>query len=253
MRFPLKPTSAQAEILKDLFEGPLFVQRLLALTPVPVQTAAAAAAFLDRHWNRLVPYMFSGQGGRSPKAMEALILEMATGDLDEFCLDFPAGCMLTQQHSVRFPVPGLGPVAVRNSGELGSARLHRKHSGSFGLIAAGASGFAVAIDFERIVRPLTPPIVPVVPRGAPRPSVELSRNRASQQHPVRQPPRPQLPQQEPRRKGMAAETFLRMFNNRVTAHLQDQLRISRQFTTTRFEDLSGWGVSGGLPSLPRRQ
>lgn len=240
----LEPTGAQAELLNSMFEGPMLLQRLLALNPSPVTTPGEASAFLDKHWPRLMPYMFRRGAGRSLKSMEALILMLATGPQDEFRVDFAAQCSLTSVQQVRLPIPSLGPVAVANPVVLEIARLGMKHSGAFGLIAT-ASGFEVAIDFESIAVQTSAQSTKASPapqRPRPQPS-QFHSQRASAAKPIR----------PTRAKGMTARDFLAYFESKVTAHLQRELAVSRQFTTTRFDDLSGWGVSGGLPSLPRRR
>jgi hypothetical protein len=242
----LNPTDTQAQLLRSMLEGPTVLQRLLALSATPVTSPAQAAAFLDKHWLRLVPYMFQKGHGRSPKAMEDLILLLARGPLDEFRLDFAAQCSFTTGHQVQLPIPGLGPVAVADRVALEIARLGMKHSGGFGLIAT-ATGFEVAIDFEPISAPSRPTAPQVTTaKTVANPSVTKP---AKHSAPTTKPKQVR----PPRAKGMTARDFLTYFNNKVTAHLQQQLAVSRQFTTTRFADLSGWGVSGGLPSLPRRR
>jgi len=48
---------------------------------------------------------------------------------------------------------------------------------------------------------------------------------------------------------MFLNDYLAMFDNAVNAHLMAELRLSQQYSRTRFDQLEGWGVSGGLPSL----
>ena len=224
-------------------EGPVFLQRLISMHSERIETIDQSAAFLDKNWKRLVPYMFGRSAGQTPRSMEQLILRLASDNLDAFRLDFAASCALTTLHGVLLPIPGLAAVPVGDNAALNQARNGMKHGGAFTLLRK-EGGYAVGIEFNRITLPppRPSPVVtnPKVHSPPPQPSRRAIPSR----------PKPQPPQ---RRVGMSAQDFLASFNNRVTAHLKQQLAVSRQFTTTRFSDLSGWGVSGGLPSLPKRR
>lgn len=241
--FELHLNSRQQAILESMFEGPLLLQRLLAVSAKPIDSLEAASAFLDKHWQRLAPYMFRKGSSQPPKAMEALILKLSKEPLDVFTIDFPAGCAFTMDQRVLLPVPDLEAVAVAFPALLLAARAGRRHDGSFSLSRV-LNGYAVAIDFEPISWPKC-----MNHAFAPK-SGDLPRTRPL---PGTQERRQSKPAPPSRRSGMAAQDFLKNFNNRVTAQLKQQLVVSRQFSTTRFADLSGWGVSGGLPSLPRRR
>ena len=241
--FELHLNAQQQEILDSMFEGPLFLQRLLAISTKPIESIEAASAFLDKHWQRLTPYMFRKGSSQTPKAMEALILKLSREPLDVFTIDFPAGCSLAADQNILLPVPGLDAVAVASPELLLATRTGRRHDGSFSLTRI-LKGYAVAIDFEPISWPK-----PTNHASAPK-SACLPRKQPLPNTPGR---RQSKPATSERRSGMAAQDFLKSFNNRVTAELKQQLAASRQFSTTRFADLSGWGVSGGLPSLPRRR
>lgn len=240
--FALHLNARQQEILDSMLEGPLLLQRLLALATTPIETIETASAFLDKHWQRLAPYMFRKGASQTPKAIEALILQLAKKPLNVFSIDFPAGCSLTTDQRVLLPIPELGAVGLSSSELLIAARTGRRHNGSFSLSRV-FKGYTVAIDFVPISSPISKK--QVAPSKTP--------NRINIQPPLRLQERRQAkPAQPARRSGMAAQDFLMSFNNRVTTQLKQELAVSRQFTTTRFADLSGWGVSGGLPSLPRR-
>ena len=241
--FVLKPDPRQLELLEDMTEGPVLLQRLLSMNGTRITTLDEASAFLDKHWKRLVPYMFSRNSAQSPRAIEKLILELANEDYDSFRLDFPSGCALTATQEILLPIPGLLAVEVDDRATLEELRQGRKHAGSFTLVRRHA-GYAIGIEFERIVLPRSKPR-----NNAAREFLDVFRQDAAKRQP--QPEKRQSPPK--RRAGMSAHSFLTSFNNRVTAHLKQQLAVSREFKTTRFADLSGWGVSGGLPSLPRRK
>jgi len=240
--FPLTPDRHQLKLLEEMMEGPVFLQRLLSMNGERIQTIEQASAFLDKNWKRLVPYMVSRNAAQSPRAMEQLILRLATEDSDTFRLDFPSSCALTAAQEILFPIPDLSAVTIGNHAALAQARKGMKHAGAFTLVRTD-TGYFVGIEFERILPPQAN-----VQRQVAKELLEAFSQGASKHQP---PPRKKV--SPPHRKtGMSAHAFLTSFNNRVTAHLKQQLAVSRQFSTTRFEDLSGWGVSGGLPSLPKR-
>jgi hypothetical protein len=241
--FALRLDRRQFELLEEMTEGPVLLQRLLSMNGDPITTLDEASAFLDKYWKRLAPYMFSRNSGQSPRAMEQLILKLANEDYDCFQLDFSSSCALTSAHAILLPIPELSAVEVDDRAALEKSRMGRKHSGAFTLVR-NHNGYAIGIEFERI----TPP--------KPKTHINSAKNilDAFGNRPSKQPLPPRKRQSSPKRKsGMSAHSFLTSFNNRVTAHLKQQLAVSRQFTTTRFADLSGWGVSGGLPSLPKRR
>ena len=241
--FALKPDPRQFSLLEAMMEGPVFLQRLIAMSVNQIDTIEHAASFLDKNWKRLVPYMFGRNSGQTPRAMEHLILRLANEPLEEFYLEFPANCTLTASQRVLFPIPNLAAVSVEDNVVLEIARKGTKHSGSFTLLRT-QNGYSVGIEFERIALPPQRSTSQVIKKKV-HSHTSPSQNIAITSH-----SKPRLQQ---RRAGMSAQEFLTSFNNRVTAHLKQQLAVSRQFTTTRFTDLSGWGVSGGLPSLPKRR
>lgn len=241
--FTLKPDAKQLALLEEMMEGPVFLQRLLAMHGDRIETINQATEFLDKNWKRLVPYMFGRNTTQTPRAMEQLILRLANADLKTFSLDFAAGCALTATQSVLLPIPELSALDVENHASLARARQGMKHRGSFTLLHS-YSTYAVGIEFEKITLPQMR-----IAATAKRTKVHSTR--------IQSPTKPipsRLKINAPQRKvGTSAQEFLASFNNRVTAHLKEQLAVSRAFTTTRFGDLSGWGVSGGLPSLPKRR
>jgi hypothetical protein len=242
----LRLSEAQVEILSNMFEGPLFLKRLISLEASPPATLDAAAAFLDRHWQRLVPFLFRRGAGQTPSSVEHLILHLAEEDCSDFTINFSSHCLFTVDRQVQLPIPGLGLIDVFNRGPIEEALKKYCHTGAFGLLGTGSEYF-VLVDFVPRSQVVSPnKILPAVSTPP----------KKSKPHPHRPAPRP-TPRVTPsiplRRPGMTARDFLNAFDNRVTQFLQQQLAISRQYTTTRFEDLSGWGVSGGLPSLPRRR
>ena len=237
--FHVCPDKQQFSLLESMLEGPVLLQRLLALSDQPLGSIDDAARFLDKHWQRLVPYMFRKGRGQGPKAVEQLILRMAHESTDRFQIDFNACCSLTNDQRVTFPIPELGPIALARVGDLAAARAGQKHAGDFSLIRT-LVGYSVAIRFDK-KSPLadkakTQFITPVPPRN--------HRPKIVQRTPVRLPARPL-----PHYSGISAGDFLAAFNNRVTAHLNHQLAVGRNFAGSRFDELSGWGVSGGLCSL----
>lgn len=241
--FALRPDKRQLELLDTMMEGPTLLQRLLAMHGARIETIDQAAAFLDKNWKRLVPYMFSRSEGQTPNAMEQLILRLASEKLDVFRLDFAASCALTTTQEVLLPIPELAAVGVNDPAGVAQARQGMKHGGAFKLLCY-AKEYAVGIEFDRIPLPL------------PRKSSSVTRPKVHSVHhheTKKAMPSHSKVKQHQKNVGMSAQEFLTSFNNRVTAQLKQELAVSRQFSTTRFADLSGWGVSGGLPSLPKRR
>lgn len=239
--FELSPNSQQQAILDEMLEGPLLLQRLLSFEPAAPSTTDAASAFLDRNWKRLSPYMFRAGGRQSPKAIEELILKIARDYSEVFTLEFQSKCLFTPNQCAIFPIPGVGEIPVAEPNALTAALRGNRHTGGFGLAHFGGV-YSVEVDLMPAHRPDAPAPQP----RRPSPATNRAPAKATSSSPGRQSP-------QASKKGLAASDFLALFNNRVTAHLQQQLKISRQFTTTRFDDLSGWGVSGGLPSLGKRR
>lgn len=226
---PLRPSPAQLLTLNELLEGPSFLQRLISLAVSPITTLDDASKFLDKNWQRLSTHMFNGARPRSPRQMEQLILEIASSRSRDFALEFASQCSLTVRNEVLLPIPGLAEVELAHPEELRLARTGMRHESAFTLIMT-ARGYEVGIAF--------------FPNSAmPARSTTVTGRAANQ--------RPQAKSQVAAR--MSAIELVAAFDNRITKLLNEQLKISRSFTTTRFGDLQGRAVSGGLPSLPRRR
>lgn len=241
------PTTQQRDVLEVLVEGPVFIQRLLAMQSVPVDTIEDAGRFLDRNWVRLAPYMFQRGAAKSPRSVERLILEIAQQGGNGFTLSFPSQCAVAIDGTVLLPIPGLGGLRIAEPEEFREAREGMRHSGNFCLTRSNA-GFSVGIPLLPIVRPLHPELR-AQPFYPDRQATGAGQSAALRR--LKQVARPRKPSRQlgTKRAGMAVTDFLRAFNNRVAA----KLRESRAYATPRFNDLSGRPVSGGLPSLPRRR
>lgn len=251
----LRPSLAQQKKLDELLSGPVFLQRLIAISKFSIKTADDASNFLDNNWCRLSPYMFEGTNRRSPKQLEKLILDIALSKSRGFALDFTSQCMLTPRDEVIFPIPGLGEIELAYPAELRIARTNMRHQGCFTLLTIGAS-YEIGITFLPITSIPINKSTTIQPRNnrirESRQSGITNRKTNNVDESIVQATKyfskikPQVTAR------MSASDFLATFNNRVIALLNAQLKISKNFTTTRFGDLEGRAVSGGLPSLPRR-
>lgn len=252
----LHPSPAQRLKLDELLAGPIFLQRLFALSTAPIETLRDASKFLDDNWRRLSPYMFEGSARRSPKQLENLILDISRSKTSSFALDFASQCMLTSRDEVILPIPGLAEINLVYPAELRLARTNMRHEGGFTLITTavnyevGITFFpitAVSINTSSAVRPRsacpTRNCAPAVKYEKPDRHKKIIARPGKQRAVVK-------PQVTAR---MSVTDFLAAFNNRITAILNAQLKVSQSYTTTRFGDLEGRAVSGGLPSLPRRR
>jgi hypothetical protein len=237
--FELQPDSRQLAVLEEMLEGPLLLQRLLALEVVLPTTLEEASEFLDRNWKRLAPYMFRAGLTQSPKSTERLILSLARERADAFTLEFTSSCYFMKGRAY-VPITDLGPILLTHSQLLVEALKRHRHTGAFGL-CRGISGFSVLVDW-----------VPTVTRRGFEPMSPPDARRILGS-PVDQGTRSGRTRCKTRTKGMLASDFLSIFNSRVTEKLRQQLKISRQLGTTQFDALSGRPVSGGLPSLGKRR
>lgn len=238
----LRPTDDQLEVLDVLLEGPVFIQRLLAMQPTVIDSLEDAGRFLDKNWIRVAPYMFQPGARKSPRSIESLILDIAQQRQDGFTLSFPSQCAFGIDASVMLPIPDLGGLHLADLESVQRMRQGMRHTGAFSLTRTD-EGYFVGVEFFPLVRPLHPATKSrAIPQLASAPKQDFSPEKLLRRS------KP-AGRSEAKRLGMAVAAFLKAFNNRIAA----KLRASNAYAGSRFADLSGRPVSGGLPSLPRRR
>lgn len=249
----LKLDSKQRDTLEELFAGPAFLQRRIMLLSAPITRIEEAEIFLDLNWRRLSSFMFEGSRQRSPKQLTQLILDIATSESEVFALDFPSCCRLTPDNKVLISALDLGPLSLENPDALKSARADRYHLGAFALLMA-AEGYEVSIDFF----PKSTSVIKS--EGSRLASIDRMLARNADRMLARDVDRKKADHKAPKALGkkkkiarMSATDFIAAFDGWVAGLLRAQMEVSRSFSTTRFSELEGRVVSGGLPSLPRRR
>ena len=225
-RIVLRPNSRQRMQLESLFAGPVLVAQLLRAGAVSIQSPQDASMFLLRNRNALEPYLWSNDREASVEHLKSLVIQWSSRPPEDLELSFESDCSISVEQQVFLPIPRLGLLEVANASHLAQLRIGSRYVPGFGLFRS-QQHFSVNLVFWRHH-----------PRKAQTP-VKGAQNKQVQQrveHAV-----------------LSVAAFLTMFDNRVNQQLMHELRVSQQHSTTKFHELEGRPVQGGLPSLGKRR
>lgn len=245
-RIELLPSVSQRETLDSLFEGPRTLLQLLRMYDGELRTLDEAARFLDRNIRRLAPLMLRRRNGQGVKQLELLILEWAQALPEYVSFLLPDRCWLSDGQDIALPIDNLGLLPPADRDGLSRLQRENRYFTDFALISQGAA-YYVDIEFEPIppwAREVSMPAVDTPVRDRPKPPTARPRPR---------PPRPPRSRARDEVRTVPFVDLLQYFDNAILDRLRRDLEVSRQFSTTRFAELSGRAVSGGLPSLPKRK
>ena len=236
-RVLLDPSANQREVLDSIFEGPKTLLHLLRLYPAEICSIEDASRFLDKYIRRLAPLLLKRGNGQGVKQLEELIWNWSQKLPDYVSFTLPARCWISEDQNICLPIPQLEVLAPKNRPALGRLRKGRRFWTDFVLVCDGPN---YSIDVEFVTGSMS--TEPRPPQSPQRPPTKPSKGQRSN-----------IARAQPHYRAIPLQEYLNYFDNLVLQKLRQELEVSRQFSTTRFSDLSGWPVSGGLPSLPRRR
>lgn len=228
----LLPAKRQGDILGALFAGPILVAKLLRAEPKPIKWPDEASLFLLKHRLALEPYLFTQNRSQAIDLLTSLVLQWSNDPPEEFEIAFSNECSISKDQQIFLPIERLGLLTISRPEHLQSARKGAKYETAFTLLYSEGR-YYVSISLKR---------------SHPLP---LSRITHTASHANNQQQRSSS--KIKRRASFQFSNFLALFNNRVAQHYANELKISKQLSTVKFDSLSGRAVQGGLPSLGKRR
>lgn len=228
----LKPSKTQKATLDAIFSGPVLLRNLLQESGVKHWTPNEAGLFLLQNYKALQPYLYANDRHAAIEFLKKLVLDWGRTHPELTALELPHGCSISANNEVFLPIPGLGPLAVADVGEMQAERKGRRYKSSFVLIHS-KWGYVAEIELFGNSEHDALTSVPEAP----------SLSKKVRRKAVKSPPEKKSPENIP------FAQFMEIFSNTLNARLMDELRIYSRYAKSDFDALEGRPVQGGLPSL----
>lgn len=230
----LKLAPAQMTAITRMFEAPRALARLLKAHVGKISTSAEASLFLLKNRKQLDGFIDSHARTESVDLLTELLIQWSNNPPEVIGIDFSEDCSISASQEIYLPIEGFRCLAVAEPANLAKKRIGSQYGGLFTLFEHD-KGFSVSFNLCHRIEVKSMPLKPP-------PGMKLKDWRPPEIRLVPGQPLPYInrmrrvkPEHRPRQRVLYTG-FAQSFGG-------GGLR------SMNWVGLSGWGVSGGLPSL----
>lgn len=228
----LKLSGAHLAALTKMFETPRALAALLRAHTSKIATAADASLFLLMHRKQLDGFIDGRERHGAVDQLTELLIQWSNTPPEIIGIDFSEDCSISANQEIYLPIDGLRLLATSDPADLARQRQGAHYGQTFTLFERGR-GFAVSFTLSRRVQ---------VPTASlrPPPGTSLKDWR---------PPEIRLAPGQPRPHIVAKPAAMPQRNKTRVLYTGFAQSFGAPMRSMNWRGISGWGVSGGLPSL----
>ncbi len=221
--FELALNGKQKDTISGIFSAPEFLLDLIKSEKPNIRSKMEASIFLLKNKKKVDLYISQNNREASIDLLTELLIEWSKSPPESVSIDFTENCSISKNNE--FFVSYLGFLLPKKTQSVSDALSLGKYRKEFCLVKKKDLYF-LEVDFDNSVKNVRK--VEVAPKTTKNPS---NKNKGS----------------------IGINVYVEMFDKAVEKYLKAELKIAQQYTKTNFDELKGWHVQGGLPSLGKKR